>query len=293
MSASKIVKEFQVGNKKVICYDGDFLDAVIQTVVETAKASIAKKGSFSLAIPSGSIVSALKNMKADAFDMSKIHILFLNERIGKDKCYQGAIDTFVTKCQIPIQNVYKVPNLPPAEAAAAYATIIQTCVAVETSSNGIPSVDLILLGTGEDGHCGSIYPQSKEVKLTGSGTVVYGIDEADKKSIAVSIDFMNAAKKVLVSASGSKKATMVQRALTGQFEEYGCPAALVESKSGETIWLIDTDSFAQCGPEVGSKSLTSTLSAMTENKSLILLIVVSFAVSKVLQVVGDSYGSSK
>jgi 6-phosphogluconolactonase len=238
-----IVKEIQVGRKQVICYDGDFSDAVIQTVVESAKGAIATKGSFSLAIPSGSIVAALKNMKEDAFDMNQIHILFLNERIGKNKCYQGAIDTFVTNCHIPIEHVYQVPDLPPPEAAAAYEAIIKGCVAVDTSGS-IPSVDLILLGTGEDGHCGSLYPQSKEIQQTGSGTVVYGIDEEDKKSIAVSIDFMNAAKKILISASGSKKATMVQRALTGEFEEYGCPVALVESIAGETIWFVDTESMA-------------------------------------------------
>jgi 6-phosphogluconolactonase len=244
MSIMNIVKEIHVGKKKVICYDGDYADAVIHTVVETAKAAIATKGYFSMAIPSGSIVSALKKMKEDAFDMNKVHILFLNERIGKDKCYQGALDTFVTKCNIPIEHVYKVPDLPPNEAAAAYEMMIKECVAVDLSGS-IPSVDLILLGTGEDGHCGSLYPQSKEIKQTGSGVGVYGIDEADKKSIAVSIDFMNAAKKILVSASGTKKATMVQRALTGQYEEYGCPAALVESAYGETIWFVDTESMVE------------------------------------------------
>lgn len=247
---STIVKEIQVGNKKVICYDGDFSAAVIQMVVNTAQKAIATKGSFSMAIPSGSIVSALKDMTPDALDMSRIHILFLNERIGKNKCYQGAIDTFVTKCQIPIEQVYQVPDLPPTEAAEAYTKIIQECVAVDTSTGNIPSVDLILLGTGEDGHCGSLYPHSKEIQLTGSGTVVYGIDEEDKKSIAVSIDFMNAAKNILVSASGSKKATMVQLALTGNYEEYGCPAALVESKIGSTIWFVDTDSMAEYNNQV-------------------------------------------
>ena len=241
---SKIVKEIQVGKKKVVCYDGDFSDAVIQMVVETASTAIATKGSFSMAIPSGSIVSALKNLSPDAFDMSRVHVLFLNERIGKNKCYQGAIDIFVTQCNIPIEQVYQVPDLPPNDAAEAYTKIIEDCVAVD-STGSIPSVDLILLGTGEDGHCGSLYPHSKEIQLTGSGVVVYGIDEADKKSMAVSINFMNAAQNILVSASGSKKATMVQRALTGNYEEHGCPAALVESTTGRTIWFVDTDSMAE------------------------------------------------
>jgi 6-phosphogluconolactonase len=242
LHASTVVNEMNVGSKKVICYDGDYSDAIIDLVVETAKAAIESKGLFSLAIPGGSVVNALKGMDVDAFDMSKVHIFFCNERIGANKCYQGALDAFVTKCNIPLEQVYKVPELEPDEAATAYETMIKECPAVD-STGSIPSVDLILLGTGDDGHCGSLYPQSEEIKATGSGKTVLGINEGDKKSIAVSMDFMNAAKKVLVSAAEPKRATMVKRALTGEYEEWGCPAGLVNCV-GETIWFVDTDSIA-------------------------------------------------
>lgn len=241
--ASTVVNEMEVGSKKVICYDGDYSDAVVDLVTTTAKSAIESKGSFSLAIPGGSVVTALKGLDADAFDMSKVHIFFCNERIGANKCYQGALDAFVTKCNIPIEQVYKVPELEPEEAAAAYETMIKECIAVDASGS-IPSVDLILLGTGDDGHCGSLYPQSNEIKATGSGKTVLGIDEGDKKSIAVSMDFMNAAQKVLVSAAEPKRATMVKRALSGDYEEWGCPAGLVDC-AGETIWFVDTDSIAE------------------------------------------------
>ena len=249
--ASTIVNEMQVGSKKVICYDGDYSDAVVELVVATAKNAIETKGSFSLAIPGGSVVTALKGLDADAFDMSKVHIFFCNERIGANKCYQGALDAFVIKCNIPIEQVYAVPELEPEAAAEVYATMIQECVAVDASSGSMPSVDLILLGTGDDGHCGSLYPQSNEIKATGSGKAVLGIDEGDKKSIAVSMDFMNAAKKVLVSAAEPKRATMVKRALSGEYEEWGCPAGLVDC-AGETIWFVDTDSIAEYSATVAA-----------------------------------------
>jgi 6-phosphogluconolactonase len=239
-----MVNEMQIGSKQVKCFDGDYSDAIIQLVVDSATEAIAAKGSFSMAIPGGSVVTALKGMDADAFDMSKVHIFFCNERIGANKCYQGALEAFVTRCNIPLEQVYQVPELEPDAAALAYETLLKECPAVDSTSNDIPSIDLILLGTGDDGHCGSLYPQSDEIKATGSMKAVLGIDEGDKKSIAVSMDFMNAAKKVLVSAAESKRATMVQRALTGNYEEWGCPAGLVDC-SGETIWFVDTESIAE------------------------------------------------
>ena len=88
-----------------------------------------------------------------------------------------------------------------------------------------------------------MYPQSDEIKATGQGKVVLPIDEGDKKSIAVSMDFMNAAKKVVVSAAEAKRAEMVKRALTGDYPEWDCPAALVEAD--ETLWFVDTSSIAE------------------------------------------------
>ena len=146
-----LVKEMQVGSKTVSIFDGDYADAVVDTVVETAKAAISTKGSFSLAIPGGSVVTALSGLSPNAFDMSKVYIFFCNERIGANKCYKGALEAFVTKCGIPIEQVYKVPELEPEEAAAAYEAMIRECAAVDSTSGSIPAVDLVLLGTGDDG----------------------------------------------------------------------------------------------------------------------------------------------
>jgi hypothetical protein len=55
---------------------------------------------------------------------------------------------------------------------------------------------MILLGTGPDGHCGCLFPDSPEIKASGSGKIVLaGNDErANGDFMAVSLDFMNAAK---------------------------------------------------------------------------------------------------
>jgi 6-phosphogluconolactonase len=244
--AATVVSEMTVDGKTVRVFDGDYASAVVDLVKTTATAAIAAKGSFSLAIPGGSVVTALAGLSPDDFDMDKVHIFFCNERIGANKCYQGALDAFAIKCNIPLDQVYQVPELDsPAASADAYAQMMVDCVAVDSSNANMPSVDLILLGTGDDGHCGSLYPNSAEIKATGQGKIVLPIDEGDKKSIAVSMDFMNAAKTVLVSAAEAKRAPMVAKALTGDFDEWDCPAGLVQSVAGETLWFVDVNSIAE------------------------------------------------
>jgi len=105
---------------------------------------------------------------------------------------------------------------------------------------------MLLLGTGPDGHCGCLFPDSAEIKATGSGQVVLaGNDErADGDFVAVSMDVMNAAKVVIVSAAGAGRAPMVAKALSGNFGPFECPAGMVEAV-GETLWFTDKEGVAE------------------------------------------------
>ncbi len=65
-------------------FDGDFSAEIREEVVKMSQAAIKAKGSFSLCIPGGSVVAALKGLPR-SLDYSKWHIFFANERIGENK----------------------------------------------------------------------------------------------------------------------------------------------------------------------------------------------------------------
>ena len=141
----------------------------------------------------------MKDLPKD-LDYSKWHIFFANERIGENKCYEGALKAFATDCKIPLNQIHGVGAGSAADVAAKYEQLMKSDKSIDNSGK-IPSVDMILLGTGDDGHCGSLYPNSAEIKETGKGRAVLGIN--DKQSIAVSMDLMNAAKRAIVSAAAA------------------------------------------------------------------------------------------
>ena len=66
---------------------------------------------------------------------------------------------------------------------------------------------------------------------------------ADGDFVAISLDVMNAAKCVIVSAAGAGRAEMVAKALAGNFGPFDCPAGLVEAEE-ETLWFTDKESIA-------------------------------------------------
>jgi len=151
---------------------------------------------------------------------------------------------------VPDEQVYGVGEGSAAEIAESYTKLLQTHPSID-NSGAIPSFDMMLLGTGGDGHCGCLFPDSAEIKATGTGAVVLaGNDErADGDFVAISMDVMNAAKVVLISAAGSGRASMVAKALSGNFGPYDCPAGMVEAQ-GQTLWFTDADGIAEFDEQV-------------------------------------------
>lgn len=221
---------------------GDISSSVAEAVTYYGKRAIASKGSFSLCIPGGSIVKACGAISKDALDWSKVHIFFANEGLNDFKCYTGAMESFVGKVGIPAANVHKVGDGEPAAAAAAYAALIASHPSVK-HVHGVPSMDLVLLGTGEDGHVGSLHPNSGQLKDGfKTGKLVMPIVKGEKKSVAVSMDLINAAGAVILSAAGAARQPMVKASVSGKFAEWLYPAGLVKTAAaGDTVWLCDKE----------------------------------------------------
>merc|ERR1719483_1122278 len=98
----------------------------------------------------------------------------------------------------------------------------------------------MLLGTGPDGHCGCLFPDTPEIQATGTGKVVMaGNDKrADGDFLAVSMDVMCATKIVIVAA-----------ALSGEFGAFDCPAGMVEA-AGETLWFTDEGGISKFDEDI-------------------------------------------
>jgi len=62
--------------------------------------------------------------------------------------------------------------------------------------------------------------------------------------VAITMDVMCAAKVVLVSAAGAGRASMVAKALAGEFGPYDCPAGMAEGVD-DTLWFTDTEGIKE------------------------------------------------
>jgi 6-phosphogluconolactonase len=81
-----------------------------------------------------------------------------------------------------------------------------------------PSLDLILLGLGPDAHCGSLFPNREEWRITDREVVA--VPEAGMEPfvprVSMTIPMFNAGREVVFMVTGESKAEAVKKAFGGE-----------------------------------------------------------------------------
>jgi 6-phosphogluconolactonase len=118
------------------------------------------------------------------------------------------------------------------EAAGAYAREIRR--RVPAGPDGVPALDVALLGLGEDGHTASLFPNA--AALDARGEICVAVHDAPKPPpdrVSLTLDVLRAARRSLILAVGDEKASAVARVLSGPDPEV--PASLLADGPLELI----------------------------------------------------------
>lgn len=131
---------------------------------------------------------------------------------------------------------------PPAEEAQRYSRVLKEAL---PEAGGIPQLDLVILGMGDDGHTASIFPHEMELWRSGSLCEVATHPESGQKRISLTGQIINNAKQVVFLVTGANKATPlaeIRKKTTGSTQ---FPAAHVAPSSGRLLWLVDKDAASE------------------------------------------------
>lgn len=247
-------------SKVFVLPDADAVGAEIRAAVEEAAAkAIAERGHFALAIPGGSVLKMLAgsapawadkctlayvNHKAVAMDdadlatHAKAGKLFLDGWKGVNAIVMdGTADAKAEAASYEAQ----LKALPPS--------------VLPVNSEGLPVFDLMLIGVGDDGHVGSLYPDRDEV-MDDSGRWVLPVEMKTPGSITLSLPLMAASKEVVIAACGVSdkypkgKSAAMARAIEGEESPRSFPASGLR---GVATWVLDvaaggelSSDYAEC-----------------------------------------------
>jgi len=122
----------------------------------------------------------------------------------------------------------------------------QVRLATKTSPSAQPSLDLILLGLGEDGHTASLFhgapslwDQQRVIAATQS-------PKDPPTRLTMTLAVINRASVILFLIVGTGKAGVVRTILDSKTEaERQLPASLVKPEEGRVVWFLDRAAAAE------------------------------------------------
>ena len=205
-----------------------------------ARESIAARSQFSIALSGGSTPKALYQLLAlpewkDRFDWPKILVFFGDERaVAPDdglSNFKMASEALLN--HVPARVFRMEAERDDLESAASdYQNVIQ---------EQCDTLDLVLLGLGDDGHTASLFPHSPQLRETEKWVTATPVASLEPHVRRVTLTFpaINAARRVWFLASGAGKAERLKQVLEGARDVEALPAQGVAPRDGNLRWFLD------------------------------------------------------
>jgi len=210
-----------------------------------AKTAIAERGSFALAIPGGSILKML--VGSEPAWAPRTTLAYVNHKcVAMDDAdlatHAKASKLFLSGWE-GVNPILMTGSADGDKEAAAYEAALRALpddVLPRDAETGMPQFDLTLIGVGDDGHVGSLYPDRDEVLVTDKW--VLPVAMKDPPSITLSLPVMTSSKKVVIAACGVSdkypqgKSDAMKRAIEGEEDLQTFPAAGLRACAS---WILD------------------------------------------------------
>lgn len=218
----------------------ELAEAAALDFAERAAEAIEDRGRFTVALAGGSTPKAtyeiLARDYADGVDWNNVHVFFGDERTvppdHEDSNYRMAREALLD--HVPIGSVHRMRGeLSPEEAAASYENELR-----EFFGGDLPSLDLIMLGIGEDGHTASLFPNTPALDVTDRWTVENPVEKLDTVRLTLTKPVINAARAVVFAVAGEGKAEALREILERDANPQDYPAKLIQPAGG-VVWMVD------------------------------------------------------
>jgi len=228
---------------------------VLAKVEAAAAEAIAARGQFALAIPGGSILKMLKGSAPAWAD--KCTLAYVNHKaVAMD---DAELATHAKASALFLDgwtgvNAIVMDGTPDAAAeASAYAEALEALppTTLPRDAQGLPVFDLMLVGVGDDGHVGSLYPGREEV-LDASGSWVLPVEMKQPGSITLSLPVMANAREVVIAACGVSdkypkgKSAAMARGIEGEETPTTFPAVGLRPVA---TWILDAAAASTLSPD--------------------------------------------
>jgi len=232
--------------QKILPDSESLIEAATEQFVASARAAIAKRGVFYVALAGGSTPKGLyqkltTSPYSEQVDWSRVHLFFGDERCvlptHDDSNFKMAREAMIDHIAIPQENVHRMPT---EEGVAPDVAIKYSRKMLEIL--GEQPLDLVLLGLGPDGHIASLFPDTPALDVTETKTTSLYVEKFESWRVTMTYPTINSARQVVVFIGGEAKAAIVKDITTDAVE--GLPVQRL-APQGEYYWFMDAAAAGQ------------------------------------------------
>jgi 6-phosphogluconolactonase len=184
-------------------------------IARQLREALEARGAAHLALSGGGTPSRTYELLARELDRwDGIEVWFADERCvppeDSESNYRLARETLLDPAPVPAEQVHRMAGeLGPEQGAARYAEALQERLGER------PTLDVIVLGIGPDGHVASLFPGAATLDA-GAGATALGVHDSPKpppERITLSLELLRAARSCVLLATGASKADAVSAML--------------------------------------------------------------------------------
>ena len=211
-------------------------------LAEQCEEAVEERGVFSVAISGGTTPVPLFQLLsspdwAERLPWDKINIYWVDERcVGPehpDSNYGMARRELLS--HVPATHYYRMKGEDdPVAAGKHYEEILRE----HFNTTELPRFDFILLGMGDDGHTGSIFPGSPALVEKKRWVIDQYVPERKADRLTLTLPVLNNARCCMFMVSGKEKHDCLQRTLD-LLAPPTLPAQMVRPTFGDLVWVVD------------------------------------------------------
>jgi 6-phosphogluconolactonase len=229
--------------------------AAADEFVSCAREAVAARGKFTVALSGGSTPKRLYQLLADPpfrdqVDWSKVEFFWGDERSvppeHNDSNFHTAREAMLQRLPVLAGQIHRMEAERTDRDAAArdYEGILSRVFNAKIGGEP-PSLDLILLGMGPDGHTASLFPHTTALSETARWVVVNYVPKFATDRVTFTAPVLNRAREVLFLIAGTDKADPLHQVLEGPPNSGLYPSQLVKPTGGKLVFFVDRAAAAK------------------------------------------------